>query len=1516
MSNTFDKLSVLDSFIEEVNSYLPEIENNLAQLAQPPSGSTPGDMEAIEETYRRTHTIGGSASMMDFPGLAHVAHGMEDILGDVLDGVATLDLPTLALLQRSLGRMHQLLQGIHAGIDEEAIMAEDDADYVRYRALTDSSAQPASTSNGSSNNQQPLESVTSSFADEPTPIPTASVTPSMPSLDEVLASFRTPPVTPGEEVAWPEDSAPAASVAPAEPVYELQSEPEPEPDLANPSALEMLVASTSSRPAVTRDDPTVSPAPSQTPGTPSVDPDVSRGERSETIPALPEADLAGVTNPWQPAVVAQPAPVLQAGELAIPTVFNEMQEEAQTLAVQASSLREVLNQLRMAMSVIESQRTEFKGFLDGSMDALDRMEDWAGQAMGLNLRNSPDQVRRYLPLSVMWVSNTKLKKVLDLLTQITSGVEMTDEQIHTALQQMTASIASCGDAFQQLQANTPSHMFTHDQGWTPWEMRVLREAEEMRERVTFERRGDPAALRAEIEAAVRKEYHHEQEAKIREDIRREYESRPLSLAARSELERQLRNEIRQEFEAKRQLQERVAGSENTGSLQELEAQLRNEIEIQVRQEFLNQITEGAGDVFNQSMQQTLMPPAPAAPRTSNFVDQARQATGLPTSGTPASEYEVSQNIYTAPTISQQASATPVAPVMRSQPARKQKPLSSSAFSGDFSEEAAEIFRLEAEEHLQTIIMHVAALEKAPTNRELIQGVRRATHTLKGAAGMMGFRAIADLSHIFEDLLDSIMEGSTVISPAVLSLILDTSETLDLLITGKGADAQDEEAKVQLLRVRYAGLLGDQSMLGNADADAIDADDLNEEGDDNSSVAGVVAGTQTTETNAQRAARGDLSVRVRLKKLDELVNLFGELLVNRSILEERVSRLVQLVSDVGVSSNRLRDVGQKLESRFEATTLPSGRSIQVMPGEGLQSKGFSLSSNGNRNRTEPDHLADFDELELDRYTEFHQLARGLSEGISDMTTLSTEMEAIIRDCEGVFARENRLNTTFQDRLMKARLVPLSTMTPRLYRAARAVALLEGEGTEVDRTVNEEIAGPLLHLMRNAVNHAIETPEVRILKGKPPAGQIKLSAAYEGNQVVITVRDDGVGIDPDHIRRAAIARGFVGSDQVLNDNDIIDLIFRPGFSTAQVLSEESGRGVGLDVVRDSVSRLRGTLEVESMPGQGTAFTMKFPTSLAIQGAMMVMAGGQQFAIPTVLVESIGRLDNFKRSTLAGRPAVQVQNDLYPLNSLSQLLSLPSRPEDEKAPLLLVNAGGYRVALIVDDIKGKLDIVMKNLGPHLRHVHGVAGGNVMGNGRVVLVLELTELLSTRKLVGTATGTTVSVSPVSPTHHRDGMVVSSLQTGARPDLHPSSFQQAAAAAIPPAASASTEAEHGKHILVVDDSPSVRRVVSNMLKQHGWEVQMARDGIEALEMVSQQTPAAVLLDIEMPRMDGYELISTIRAQEQYRTLPLVVLTSRAAAKHQQRALQLGASSYVVKPYQDEELINTLNILVYGAAAR
>ncbi|HLZ60217.1 MAG TPA: Hpt domain-containing protein [Ktedonosporobacter sp.] len=1460
MSNTSDKLSILDSFIEEVNTYLPEIEKHLERLAH-----SPADMDALEETYRLTHTIGGSASMMDFPGLAHVAHGMEDILGDVLEAITPLDEPTLGLLQRSLGRLHLLLQGVRNGSNPDAIIAEDDADFAQYQARFGAVPQSSVGTDAPGLAFDDAQIQGGNVSGSPSfDFSSSSSSSSLPSFDEVLASFRTPSVSPGENVAWPEEPAshfenPAA--------YAWQAPPETlqQP----PSALETLVASTrqpSTPPTPPVDTTWTPPAhlvesalpPAQVHDEP-FDASVSPSAWGVPSTQFPDEQFS-LSTPFA-------APVAR-NEPALPDAYQAAQQDAQTLAAQASSLKHVVTQLRSAMSVIEVQRGEFKNFLDGSKDALDRMEDWAGQAMGLNLRNSPDQVRRYLPLSVMWVTNKKLKKVLDLLQHITGGVELTDEHMAAILQQLHASIASCGDAFAQVQ-NQSSHFLRQESGWSSWQMQTS--ADTLRERVTFERHGDLEAVRDELEA------------RLREEIRHEYEDRPIPHDLRAELEQQIRSEVRQEFEAQQRLRERVSGPMPDESQQEMESRLRNEIEIQVRQEFLSQIT---------SVEAALPSRPTSAPTTSNFADRASESTGV-SAMFPS----------LPPTLS-----TPMAA-----PARPQSTIPS-PFGADFGEEAAEIFRAEAEEHLQTISVHVAALEKSPGNRELIQGIRRATHTLKGAAGMMGFRAIADLCHVSEDLLDSIMEENTPITAMVVSLILDTAEALETLILGNVSSADD--AKVQAVRARYVELFGEHSPSASSVDDDLDVSD--DQDIDSSHLTSVVAaGGQ--ETNAQRAARGDLSVRVRLQKLDELVNLFGEMLVNRSVLEERIQRLVRLVADVGVSSNRLRDVGQKLESRFEAATLPSGRSLQVMPGEG--DKGIHRNNNQQpvADGVSKSYLAEFDELELDRYTEFHQLARGLSEGISDMTTLSTEMDTAIRECEGVFARENRLNTTFQDHLMKVRLVPLVAMTPRLYRAARAVALkqhkdfdfiLEGEDTEVDRTVFEEISGPLLHLMRNAANHAIETPEVRMQKGKSPKGQIKLSAAYEGNQIVITVRDDGMGIDPERVRRTAIEHGLIRPDQHLSEGDVIDLIFRPGFSTAEVLSEESGRGVGLDVVRDSVSRLRGTLAVESTPGQGTAFTMTFPTSLAIQSAMMIRVGGQQFAIPTVAVESIGRLDNFKRITVAGQPAVQVQNDHYPLRMLAPYLSLPATSLEEKAQLLLVNAAGQRVALVVEEIRGKADIVMKNLGPHLRQVHGIAGGTVLGNGRVVLVLELNDLLTPRQKIGTHVATAVQ-----STVRRENQSAPAPQTSVRQRVDILPGTQSVPARPTPAAAAPIP-ERGKHILVVDDSPSVRRVVANMLKQHNWEVQMARDGVEASEMISYETPAAVLLDIEMPRMDGFELISTVRAQEQYRTLPLVVLTSRAGSKHQQRAMLLGASAYVIKPYQDEDLINTLNTLVYGAPIR
>lgn len=1492
MSNTFDKLSVLDSFIEEVNSYLPEIETNLERLAQ-----SPGDMDALEETYRRTHTIGGSASMMDFPGLAHVAHGMEDILGDALDGLMTMDDPTRGLLERSLGRLRQLLEGIRGGIDEEAVIAEDDADYAGYRALIENASNPAASSVADVHATDSSQAQTVSSPFQPTasfemPMANAPLASSMPSFDEVLASFRTQPTIPGEDIGWPEepelgtrfDNTSSMSAIPAMPAMQTPIDiPEPEvwstlPTQETPtSAFEALMASSRKLPE---------PAPAS-------DGNLARTSYPEyeniEQPSMPTNFSPPYSwdagNNQQPSAQVSALVPSERQDVVLPQAHDDIQREVQTLGTQASSLKNVALQLRDAMAVIEVQRSEFKSFLNGSKDALDRMEEWAGKAMGLNLRNSPEQVRRYLPLSVMWVSNTKLKKVFDLIQKITGGVELTDEQLTMTLEQLHSSLQSYDEAFEQYRENSAQEL-RQENGWSPWNVRVDQDANVLRERVTFERQGDPAGLRAEVEAQVR------------EDVRREYEAQMKAAAReRAELEHQI-------------MQERAYGSNSldTDNIRALESRLRSEIEIQVRQEFLNQLSNTSDDPAS-----PMIPPSPnnITYDGSGYVfGTSGSSTTIPSSNVTPTRPEAT-NSY-APSAANSMSGTEATGTS----------MNASSYGGnDFGEEAAEIFRLEAEEHLQSISVYVASLEKDPMNRELIQGIRRATHTLKGAAGMMGFKTIADLSHVSEDLLDLIMEGTMSISSTVVSLILDTAEALELLITGN--DTAIAETKVRALHKRYVGLLGERSSSNQMIEEDLDDDDHTPD----VTQSNVVGGEHPADGPSPRT-RGDLSVRVRLLKLDELVNLFGEMLVNRSVLEERIQRLVRLVSDVAVSSNRLADVGQKLDSRFEAATLPSGRSVQVMPGEGDQStarsgtglfgssttlglpapKGSDSSASRPTIEPVPSHFSDFDELELDRYTEFHQLARGLSEGISDMATLSTEMDTIIRECEGVFARENRLNTTFQDRLMKVRLVPLSTMAPRLYRAARAVGLkqgkeidfvLEGETTEVDRTVFEEVAGPLLHLVRNAVNHAIERPEVRVQRGKAPAGQIKLSASYEGNQIMITVRDDGSGIDREQVRNTAIARGLIRADQQIGEDDVVSLIFQPGFSTAEVLSEESGRGVGLDVVRDSVSRLRGTLVVETAPGLGTAFTMTFPTSLAIQSAMMVRVGGQQFAVPTVHVESIGRLDNFKRTSSGGQPAVVVRNDLYPLHMLSQYLSLPSNLTiDDKAQMLLVHVGGRRVALAVDEIRGKFDIVMKNLGPHLREVHGIAGGTVLGNGHVVLVLELNSLLASKLNL---------VLPRREGPAPTGQVKQHIDVSNKQQSIPSLPAVAAAAPVP---------ERGKHILVVDDSPSVRRVVSNMLKQHGWTVQMARDGVEALEMISLETPAAVLLDIEMPRMDGYELISTVRAQEQYRTLPLVVLTSRAAAKHQQRAMSLGASAYVVKPYQDEELISTINSLVYGAVAR
>jgi chemotaxis protein histidine kinase CheA/CheY-like chemotaxis protein len=1095
----------------------------------------------------------------------------------------------------------------------------------------------------------------------------------------------------------------------------------------------------------------------------------------------------------------------QVNEGALQSPLDDLRAESDVIRRQVGALREVVARLRDAAQKMEGERAELRTFLDGSDSALARLEAWVGRQMGLNLEQSADSARRYLPLSVVWVIAMRLKNLVALLHDSSRTLTVSQEQMDETLGELQSAVEAASrfsGAMTQV-AGGPQNGFSATVAQFAWQPAPSNSVETL----------SPGA-RAELERSVREELRLSLEDSVRDEI--------AALVRREE-----------------------------------EQRLRHEIEIQVRRQFLSEMGPGGA---------------------SGPISQT-----LPTVHTP----------------------------------REQGPRQVQA-SSEQSSEALEVFRDEAQEHLSTITDGIRTLERSPGDIEAINAIRRATHTLKGAAGMMGFTAIQTISHDSEDLLEQLADGRIAFDAAIMRLILDTADALDQLISRRANTPEEQQTLLRSLNGRYASLIGASSI--SQDGALNGANGSSPASGANLSIPQAPTRVETALNDHPEVNEGpDLNVRLQLSKLDDLVNLFGDILVSRSVVEERMGRLNALIADAVQASNRLREVGGQLETRFEATTLSSGRTNNNLPDlfpRGAASLPFA-------NRSDSTHTSDFDDLEIDRYTEFHRLTRILSESVADIGTLSHEMETLARDMHSTVARENRLSSEFQDRLLKARLVPLESLVPRLYRAARGTALAEGkeiefyvEGadTEVDRKVIEEVETPLLHLVRNAVSHGIENPHAREKAGKPRVGKIVLSATYEGNQVAISVRDDGAGIDPNHIRSVAIQRGWVDSSTQLSEREAINLLFQTGVSTAEKVTQQSGRGVGLDVVREIVTQLRGVIEVDSQPGQGSVVTMKFPLTLQIARAVLVRAGPQVVAIPMAVVEEIGRLDYYHR-TPDDIQALQAQGARYALTHLAAYLDGKPAPMDDRTPVLLVNASGRHIALMVDTIVSQQELVRKPLGPHLRDVAGVAGAAALGNGQVVVILELNELLSREphsQIRAPEPGTHLPGRAEAPT-------VSFSQTPAAPPPPQSTgpmraidFGRSASGPMPRVGAQYQPS--GPYLLVVDDSPSVRRVVSNMLKANGWEVVTARDGVEALEQIARERPAAVLLDIEMPRMDGYELMASIRAQEQYRDLPLIALTSRAASKHRQRAMQLGANEYIIKPYQDQELVAVINRLVQTRA--
>jgi chemosensory pili system protein ChpA (sensor histidine kinase/response regulator) len=759
-------------------------------------------------------------------------------------------------------------------------------------------------------------------------------------------------------------------------------------------------------------------------------------------------------------------------------------------------------------------------------------------------------------------------------------------------------------------------------------------------------------------------------------------------------------------------------------------------------------------------------------------------------------------------------------------------------------ELAEVFALESADHLRSISTLLPALEREPDNREVLQEIRRSAHTLKGSAAMVGFQSITQFAHRMEDLLDLLYEGSRPVTPEVVQLLFRSHDALEDLAARKA-----DPRAVAALYARYGELLGQPTGVGAAE------------------LPGVEESAPEVEPAAKQQGQ---SVRVPLERVDELIKLVSELVVSRATFEQRLADFALQAAELQISSERIARVASTLETQYEASALGGRLPLPGNPGR--------ISHHTLLPATFQTH--GFDDLEFDRYTEFHLLSRQLAESTSDVQTIEGELGHLHGDFDGFLTRQARLVSEIEDKLMRLRMVPLHTLSSRLHRAVRNVAesqgkdvelLVEGENTELDKTVLEALADPLLHLLRNAVDHGIEAPEVRRARGKAGRGTIRLRAYHEGNQMVVQVGDDGAGIDAEAVRATAVERGFVSAADAarMPAEELQSLVFLPGFSTAREVSEVSGRGVGLDIVKTHVQRLKGTLTLDARPGEGTTFTVRLPMTLAITRALLVKAHHETFALPLDSIRQILRLEDEATERVGNETVLRVGSEVFPLVALGKALGL-RQPADERVgrrPVVIVHTGTRPVALVVDHLLGGREIVIKTLGTHLRRVVGITGATLMGDGSVVLILNPAELLS---------------QPARPRRPLTTMF-----------------------------SGTVDYQDALSVMVVDDSPSVRRVVSNLLKNAGWKAVLAKDGLDALEQLQQaaEPPDLLLLDVEMPRMDGYDLLTALKAQDPLRDLPVVMITSRAGDKHRRKAFELGASAYLVKPYQDEALLDLIRQL-------
>jgi chemosensory pili system protein ChpA (sensor histidine kinase/response regulator) len=745
---------------------------------------------------------------------------------------------------------------------------------------------------------------------------------------------------------------------------------------------------------------------------------------------------------------------------------------------------------------------------------------------------------------------------------------------------------------------------------------------------------------------------------------------------------------------------------------------------------------------------------------------------------------------------------------------------------DIDPELLQIFIDEAQELVPSVGSAMRDWRDNPDNAALGQALQRVLHTLKGSARMAGAMALGELTHHMETRVENATSMKTL--PTGLFAELETSwDRMGILFE-----------QLQKPRVPEEGLLA-MAVASKPAAVALEAPEATPEP---APRAPAAKGVPLAERELQPKAL----LRVRADIVDRLVNEAGEVAIARSRIEGEMRSLKAAMQELTDNVARLRAQLREIEIQAESQ---------------MQSR-LELAK---------ESMREFDPLEFDRFTRFQEVTRLMAESVSDVSTVHGNLANAVDETEKALLAQARLNRDLQQDLMRVRMVPFGSLQERLYRIVRQTAKevgkranldIKGTQVELDRSVLERITGPFEHLLRNAVTHGIETPDKRRAAAKPEIGEIRLELKQEGNEVQLSLSDDGGGLAIDRIREKAIEKGLIGPGTTLSEAEIADFIFRAGFSTATEVSQVAGRGVGMDVVRSEVAALGGRVEMRFTRGQGTRFTIYLPLTLAVTQTVLVRAGSKTYAIPSVMVEQVLQLRQEQLVSAYASRQTEWQDRRYPFHYLPHLLGLSDAIAEQKrfSPTLYLRSGTNAIALHVDEMVGSnQEIVVKSIGPQLQRVAGITGATVLGTGEIVLILN----------------------PV---------LLALKEVAARPAIvHEAPKPQAAA--IQPT------------IMVVDDSLTVRKVTGRLLERHGYLVVTARDGVEAMEKLLEVVPDVMLVDIEMPRMDGFDLTRNVRADKRLARVPIIMITSRTADKHQNYAKQIGVSHFLGKPYQEDDLI-------------